>query len=638
MSDTRFIRYAAIFVAIIALAGTLAVPASAGVNIEIGQVRAAALQFVQEKFDLSPSAARHVMRQYEIKNGSAIIDNLELPEGAVMDFVRVDGNAAPGEPMVTYEGSGIMRPAHPQLCAQYVKAALAQEDPATRARLLRNIGEAVRRGWFVQTLTPEQRRNLEAYTLPGEKSGRTKAVQVIRILVVLTNFPHWNDRSPSASVRNLNDPDAARNHPFTPPPSSYEIDGNPGGPISTSTYRPAGLLNPSWNNTGIAPSGSGASTSNHPRIEYIVDGHPGTSVDLKEDWYDFLFSKNPVHHPYSLTNYYYANSQGRISIEGNRSDIVGPLESHHQLDKVPLGGTGNDFAVQPGTPIIRDIPDPGGKVLRAITADSSRDIIATLFYGNARSISAAQYYDPGASSPEWTDLTWSSSDVHTNPYDRRRQITKTSNFDSDWQLRVRIPGVNGGAWINVSPDYGWNADWDQGAGNTVFTSAEVLGSSPGNRLLSFCYYTHDHIVTNGAMGSHAYQLAHTRNVAGRVDDIGGTVDSPSDHVDRPKPYDHDTVDHAHPNMGFFEDPASNGGHTSAVWEGTVGQILADEGISPTGYNRHIYLYPSDVAAPGEGGSGTSGPWSGAHVIIPHSSVVLPVKSGLYLAAHEVGHT
>jgi hypothetical protein len=618
--------------------GLVASQASAGVNIEIGDVRAGALQFVQEKFDLSSSAAMQVMKRYEIMNGSSIIDDLEVPDGAVMDFVTVDGNAPAGEPMVTYEGSGIMRDAHPDLYAPYVKAALAQEDPATRAYLLKNIGEAVRRGWFIETLTPEQRKNLEAYTLPGEKAGRPKAAAVIRILVVLNNFPHWDDRSPSPSVHNVvtAPPPPLRNHPFVPPPSTQGLDGTPSGPISTSTYVPAGLNNPSWNNVGIAPVGSGASTSNHPRIDYVVDGHPGTSVDLKEDWFDFLFNRNPLYHTYSVTNYYYANSHGKISIEGNRSDIVGPLESHHMLDKVPLGGTGNSFSVQPGTPVLRSIPDPGGQVLRAITADSGSDTFATLFYGNARSLSAAEYIDYAATTPTWTALTWASSDVHTNTWDRRRQVTKTSNFDGDWGLQVRISGVNGGAWINVTPNAGWSADWDQGANQTLFTDAEILQSDVGNRLRTMCYYTHDHNFSSGT-GGQAYQLKHTRNSAGRVDDVGGTVDYTGWHRDRPKPMDHNVADHATPNMGYFEGPDSNGGHKFGNWLGDLAQVLNDEGIVATGYSRRISLYPSDVAGGNDQG-GTSGPWSGAHVFIPNSAVVLPVNAGLYLTAHELGHT
>ncbi len=617
MSISKTARYATALMTSVVLVGLIASQASAGVNIEVGQVRDGALQFVQEKFDLSPRAAAQTLKRFEMMNGASIIDNLELPEGAVMDFVKVDGQVAAGEPMVTYEGSGIMRAARPEFYAPYIKAALESADPATRARLLASVGEAQRRGWFVQTLTAEQRRNLEAYRLPGEKASSTKAVQVIRILVVLNNFPHWDDRSPSPGLYYQGGGD--RDHPFT--------QETPGGAISTSTYMPGGLN--SWSNTGIAPSGSGNSTANHPRIEYMVDGHPGTSVDLSEDWYDFLFNRNPLYHTYSVTNYYYANSHGNLSIDGNRSDIVGPLESHHKLDRVPLGGTGNDFAMQPGTPIIRDVPGTG---LRAITCDSGTDTIAALFYGSAGGLSGPMYLDPAATTPTWTDLTISGT--YRDQWDSRRIIIHTSNFDSDWLVRVNVGGVGN---RQVPVDAGWSLSSDQGSDACLFDGSDILQSDTGNRLMSMCYYTHDHAVEEGRMGSRPYQLRHLRNTAGRIDDVGGTVDYAGYHVDRPKPYDHDTQDHAMPNMGYFEGPDSNGGHKFGNWLGDLGQVLSDEGIVASGYNRRISLYPSDVAGGNDSG-GTSGPWSGAHVFIPNSAVVLPVNAGLYLTAHELGHT
>ena len=647
MSNASSVRFVAILATIIALTCALAPQASASVTVEIGQVRDAALKFVQEKFDLSPQAASHVMKQYEVRNGASIIDSLELPEGAVMDFVRLDGNAAPGEPMVTYEGSGIMRPARPEFYAAYIKKALETASPEERARLMRAIGEAVRRGWFVQELTPEQRRNLEAYTLPGDKTVDTKAAAVIRVLVVLNNFPHWDDRSPSPSVYDDQDPDAARNNPYVNPyVGTTGNGGTPAGPISTSTYQPGGLLTPAWDATGIPPIGTGGGTANHPRIDYVVDGHPGTSVDLKEDWYDFLYNRNPVNHTYSVTNFWYANSHGKISIEGNRGDIVGPLESHHILDRVPLlGGPGNDFAVQPGSPVIRDLPDIGGWGLRGISADAGTDTFALLFYGPGGGVGGAQYLDPDATTPAWTDLTYANSDVHRDAWDPRRVILKTSNFDADWQLRIFVGGVG---VVSVTPNAGFDLASGQaafGPGQTavigdnasLFTSADVLQSDVANRLLSMCYYTHDHVAPSGAMGGQPYQLLHTRNSAGRVDDIGGTVDNGRDHRDRPKPFDHSTIDHGMPNMGYFEGPDSNGGHVFGVWLGHTYQALADAGITPSGYNRSINLYPSDVAGGNDEG-GTSGPWNGAHVFIPNSSVVLPVNAGLYLAAHELGHT
>lgn len=623
MSDPRTVKCAAILVTVIALGAALVPPAEASVEVQIGQVRQAALQFVQQKFGLSPAAARHVMKQYEIRHGASIIDAVQLPEGAVLDFVRVNGNAAPGEPMVTYEGSGMLRPARPQFFAPYIQRALQEATPAERARLMRNIQEAMKRGWFVQEITPEQRRNLEAYLLPGQRPARTKQATVVRILVVLNNFPHWDDVSPSPARYDAHGGDN-REHPITVPPG-----GTPGGPLSTTNFTPNGLSNPSWDHSGIAPNGSGASTANHPRIQYDYAGRAGTSVDLRERWYDFLFNPNPIYHPYSVTNYYYANSHGKISIQGDRTDIVGPLESHHILDRIPLlGGPGNDYAIQPGTPVIRDVPGTG---LRGISADSTTDTIATLGYTDRINVSNVQRWDATASPPQWRDLKI--TNTYPDPYDSRRLVVKVENFNENDQLRCFAGGPR-----TFTADVGFNLDNDQGEDASLLTEADVMQSDEGNRLLSMCYYTHDHAFDTSPAGR-PYQLAHTRNSKGRIDDIGGTVDNVQDHRDRPKPYDHDTRDHTMPNMGYFEGPDSNGGHTFGVWLGHVSQVLADEGIIPTGYSRRIYLYPADATTDDYSDTGGSaGPWSGAHVFIPNSSVVLPESAGLYVTAHELGHT
>jgi len=604
-------RCAVFLVCAIILTGLVAPQTQAAVTIDIGDYRAAALDFVQQKFGLSRDAAITVMHRYEDMHGAKIIDTLDLPEGAVLDFVRVDGNAPDPSSMVTFEGSGVLREAHPRLFYPIIREVLEKAPPGEREHVLANIREALKRGWFVQTITQEQRDHLLNYRLPGEKPMRAKAPRRVRILVVLNNFPYWNDISPSPGAY---DSGGDREHPV-----SEALDlHTPGGHIDTTTLRPAGLDSPTWSATGEAPQGgTNASVSNHPRLEYTVSGRTGTSVDLKERWFDFLFN---VNNPLSVTNYYYANSHANIAIEGDRSDIVGPLESHHILDRIPyLGGPGHDYAIQPGTPIVRREPGTG---LWGVSADSGEDLIGTLGYNGTVSIGAVQIWDDANS--EWDDLEVTQR--VTDPYDSRRYIVKTASFDDDDRIRARI----GGTWRNVPIDAGFSLD------DTTFTSAEIIGSEPGNRLLSMCYYTHDHIVENGRLGTRPYQLRHMQNSAGRVDDILGTVDDPDWHYIRPFPYDHDVQDHRDPNWGYFEDPNSVGAHNFGVWLGHLNAVMNDNGIAPSGYSCRINLYPSDAAGSQDTG-GTSGPWSGTHVFIPNSSVVLPSDAGLYLAAHELGH-
>ncbi|MGD9495453.1 MAG: carboxypeptidase regulatory-like domain-containing protein [Armatimonadota bacterium] len=611
-------RFAVLPVCAIILLGVLAPAAHAVVTIEIGDYRDLALDFVQWKFGVSREQALSVVHHYEQMHGSRIIDRLELPEGAVLDFVTVDGRAADPDCMVTYEGSGILRTARPQLFYPRIQEVLEKSPPGERQHIMENIRSALERGWFVQEITPAQRQNLLNSRAPGEAQMRPQAVRRVRILVVLNNFPHWDDRAPSRSTYDSGGP---REHPVSEPESWH----TPAGPLSTSDLLPAGLANPAWSATGMAPAGgTNAAVTNHPRIEYTVNGRTGTSVDLQERWYNFLFDLN---NPLSVANYYFANSHANLSIEGNRSDIVGPLESHHILDRIPyLGGAGHNYAVQPGTPVIRAgsgsdyMGVPG---LRGLSLDSGTDLIGTIGWTSRIPIQAVQR-DTDNDGSGWDALA---IDLRAQPIGNR-YVVDTAGFDSDDGIQVLI----GGSWVNITSrmDLGFSLS------DTLLTSSDVLGSDEGNRLLSMCYYTHDHIVTNGSMGERPYQLRHLRNSAGRVDDIIGTVDDPQEHYRRPKPYDHDHLDHAAPNMGYFENPNSNGGHTYGVWLSHLDNVMADHGIVPTGYDCRIALYPSDAAGSQDTG-GTSGPWSGAHVFIPNSAVVLPSDAGLYLTAHELGH-
>ncbi len=619
MRITVATRFVVLPTCAIILMGLFVPSVRAAVTIEIGDYRALAQDFVQQKFGLSRAQALTVMHQYEQMHGDRIIDRLELPEGAVLDFVTVDGNAADPDCSVTYDGSGVLCSAPSRLFYARLQDILQNAPPEERRHLLDSMRAAAERGWFVQEITPEQRDNLlNNNRAPGEPQMRPQALRRVRILVVLNNFPQWNDVSPS---RGTYDNGGDREHPV----SETENWHTPGGPLSDSDYLPDGLSNPAWNATGIPPAGgTNAGVSNHPRVEYTVDGHPGTSVDLQERWYSFLFDRN---NPLSVANYYFANSHANLSIEGNRSDIIGPLESHHMLDRIAyLAGPGYDYAVQPGTPVIRQ--DSGADYLgvpglRGLSIDSGNDTIATIGWNSTIPIGAV-LRDTDNDGSGWDPLD---INVRATP-PGNRYVVETEGFDDDDGIQVWI----GGSWVNIT------SRMDRGFAlpNTLLTSADLMGSAPGNRLLSMCYYTHDHAVTNGSMGERPYQLRHLENSAGRVDDIAGTEDNPDWHYDRPKPYDHDTQDHAQPNAGYFEGPDSNGGHTYGVWLSHLHQVMADNGIVAAGYDCTIHLYPSDAAAAQDAG-GTSGPWSGGHVFIPNSAVVLPSDAGLYLSAHELGH-
>ena len=431
MRITVATRLAVLPICAIILMGLFVPAARAAVTIEIGDYRALAQDFVQHKFGLSHEQALTVMHQYEERAGHRIIDTLELPEGAVLDFVTVDGQAADPACSVTYDGSGVLCSAPSRLFYSRLQEILQNAPPDERRHLLESMRAAAERGWFVQEITPEQRDNLlNNNRAPGEAQMRPQAVRRVRLLVVLNNFPQWDDVSPS---RGTYDEGGDREHPL----SEAENWHTPGGPLSDSDYLPDGLANPTWSATGIPAVGTNASVSNHPRIEYTVEGRPGTSVDLQERWYTFLFDLN---NPLSVANYYFANSHANLSIEGNRSDIVGPLESHHILDRIPyLGGPGYDYAVQPGTPVIRQATGPyymGIPGLRGLSVDSGNDTIATIGWTSTISISGVEY-DTDNDGSGWDARAISAT---ASPPGLRR-VVETEAFEDDDGLRARIGGT-----------------------------------------------------------------------------------------------------------------------------------------------------------------------------------------------------
>lgn len=624
-------RLVVIFVCAIILGGFTAPPSHAAVTVEIGDNRAHALKFVQERFGLSESAALSVLQRHEQLHGDRIIDALDLPSGAVMDFVRVDGEVSDPSAMVTYEGSGVLLEARHDLFFPHVSQMIDGLPADEREHVMKNIRAAIERGWFVQTIDQQQRdAMMRNNRRPGEELITPQQVRRVRLLVVLNNFPRWDDRAPTPSSY---DQGGDREHPVSQTHNWY----TPGGVLSTSNYQPGGLTN--WSHTGTSPTGgTNSAVSNHPRIEYRENGQVGTAVHLKERWFNLLFDNN---NPLSVSRYYFANSHGNLSIEGNRSDIVGPLESRHQLDRVShipnIGGIGYDYAIQPGTPVIRRIPEPppaqlpyGVPNLRGLSSDSSRNIIGTLGYSGSVNIFSLERQTGGTGA--WAALAINARRL--DQYDNRRMIFETAAFNANDNLRA----VVGGVARSIPVNQGFNLNASQGVGATLLSESDVLGGAMGNRLLSMCYYTHDHLARPGQMGSRPYQLRHLRSnhSTSIIDDICGTVEVSADRFPRPAPYDHDITDHSRANMGFFEHPDSTGNHNYQQWLSHLNQVLNDYGIDRSSYDAQISLYPSDNAA-GIDQGGTSGPWSGAHVFIPNSAVVLPSDAGLYLTAHELGH-
>ncbi len=572
------------------------------IEIGLGPVREQTAQWLMETRGLSERQACKLMHRTEAETGLQILERFSLPEGTLMDFVEVNGAAAPGEPVVQHQGCGMFMSPHSEYGRKFWAEVEKRKGTPWYDNLMRNIGEAYDRGYFTPKLGPQQIANLQRTRRPGEARTRVVATPY-RALVISVRFPAWNDRNPApggGTVPNWYD------GPHGGWASHWigQEGETPGGPLD-GNGAPVGLVSPSWGDT-------------HARV--WPDTYPN-DLDLINYWYTVLFDPS---NPNSIKNYYFQNSHGHVAFTGDRTDVTGWLDSNHHLDRVPVGRmpATHGHLRQPGTPVIRPI---GGSNRIAYASATSDNRVTVLFsnYGISGRTSRGNYTveSPVGDTPP-TIIDLSNATVRADPRDSRRiSIIGTAT-------------LSGGDSFQVTFDNGTLVDTETGSvdgtvslSNTLLTTSDIVSTRAWNRLKSFCYYVHDHnLPVHPRTSTRPYQLRHIRNSAGRIDDVGGTEERNSDHEERPYPYDHDMTDHNDPNLGVFEHPNSTGRHNSGTFRSDVDRVLQDYGMSKAGYDRFIYLYSSDT---------------GGSTFIPHasgSSIVVPEDAGLTLLAHELGHT
>ncbi len=648
--ETRFPRHRSIssLLVILTLAAVIfgALPAQAR-WLDLGPVRDYAQQWLCGTRGMTPDAAKAYMRHMEEQKGNRIIERQWVPNNVVFDVLKLDGTAPPGRPMLTYEKSVHVFTPESAFGRVFCRAMEGQELPGAFPRIRGDYEAARRRGYFSIRLTPQQRdRLLHPEKYPGRK--RVAAATPYRVTIIATKFPAWTDQPPAtgAYYRPMATPVMMRHHPISgvPPDNTARpwLGEQPGGRIVDGNQ--AGVQNP-WG-------------TEHPAVG------PQTYTDplaFQLHWENLLFNKA---NPNSVTNWFFENSHGLISYEGNRSDIWAWPESRHVLDRqtqdqAPI------YLQWPGTPIIRtnatwwsshnasSSPKAWGTSPNKwtfswtdsrITIMRQSDAMPSTLSGAGLSVNDdggtddnddgdIQYWDATASA--WRDVTFDSDDYVRDAYDARRATITTGHSSDNNTLRLRNFTLGAGPFDQTG---GLTYSFD---GTLPDNSTEIIdpqGYGPGvyapksARLKSFCYYTHDHMFSTSAS---AYQLEHRRE-GSTIDDIGGGTESTSDRKDRDKePYDHDVHDHSFPTMGYFHYPNNNnaGNHSDGGWHADANRIMADYGITTNG--AVWYIYPGGAA---DESGGTSGPWSGAHVFIPNSGGTLPENAALGLVAHEWSHT
>ncbi|MBC7286622.1 MAG: Ig-like domain-containing protein, partial [Armatimonadetes bacterium] len=637
-------------------------------DVYIGPETEKFIRFVQEQFGVGRSAAIDFMHRAGREQNARIIDRFNLPAGALVDFIEVDGSR-PGATSARFLGTGRVFPALSEeglaFWRIFERAALRHGwDKAYRAMAeLRRRGIVIAPAWF----------GAGTSTATGAvRLVNTAATQAtsIRVAVILARFPAWRDQSPQSDGRTQSY--AAGRH-YAPDDTGRLRNVEGLGPNYIDWYidSPGGALLPD----GGIPVGTQVQWDDeHPeRAPQSYDGP--TPLAAQEYWYKRLFDLNfpgsgsgEPNWPASLHNYYWENSHGKIDITGQRTDVYGWIESHHILDRLPYPqGPDPVYMIQPGTPIIRpsdEIVAADGvdrPILRASLTDQKLTILYKQEYLTGsppmpRLFAYQQDVDGSTSGnqPGWVEIqigAAGATNVIPDPYDRRRwtyvKVSWKFTDQADPTKTIDYKVWPGQDWRVQNLGYTWQRGergympQDQGCGalpNTLFTRNDVLGSAPGNRFKSFDYYCHDHFV-NTSRGP--YQIEHIYH-GSYVDDIGGDSEPVSARKPRAFPFDCGMPQALggsdRPQLGFFHYPNNDnqGGHSAGEMRADVNLAMADLGISLSGpYDRIMYVF----AGPGLGeGGGSAGNWG---TIIAHAGgnmITVGEDAAMTIVAHELGHT
>jgi len=671
MSDSKLHLFRSQVIALALIALVVSVPAFAArtpvVKVKMEGAREQAASFYADQFSVSKKTASRYVGRQERERQVKIIDEAELPEGALLDFYRVRNHEDPAK-RVDFEGRGKLVYATSYLGRYYKEILFGLLNTKQRDDAIKLLKQARDHGFMVVPT---------ALDAGGPGTVRTAAAQTVTVIVIIPEFPHWVDPRPRS------DGDTSREAPPTdvyyqtgdefdlPPLRSYPMNGNnhaweQGDPAHWFADSPGGTLDGGIPE-GLTEPTTAAWSGDNPTATSNPDGHPRAGGEewkpeftLQNHWFNLVFNKA---NPNSLHNYYYQNSHGHISLEGDTSNVVGWVHDHHVLDRAPYP-IGVLYAVQPGTPILRPTDPTGPGIVRAslyaegltLFLRSNAVPSVRLWVWQNQDINSAVDDDQFGE----VELILSGGSTVWDPWEHRRYtLLDGDNWEfvdlGDATERIDYEPVANGSWRCRATFGGTTYEWSstnpglvtgsspgnsnyrgqaRGCGSlsgTTFTSADILGSADGNRLKSFCYYIHDHRFSAGAS---AYQLSTTRQPGGYGDPIAGSVDQSSDRVDRAQPFDHDMRDHSFPNAGaVLSSNSDTPGHSSDAMRGDVYNTLNDQGISYSAYTKEIFIFPDGSQSEGDPNAS----------IIPHAqlggrTLVVPEGAGLTLLAHEMGHT
>lgn len=692
------------------------------VRINLGEQRKSGIEFLMKQRGISREAADRLARQYELKNGSRILDYVDVPEGAQLDFWKVRNHPDPAK-RVEFGGRGTIVDATSYLGRNYKELLFGLLNTSQRQDALALLKQARDTGFMIIPTAMQ--------TGPG--TVNTAAAQTFTIGVIVPEFPHWIDMRPVGNgtpgqrsgtfyQSNVTTPPGVKVFPIRPGgggdggplggwnpsdtsihnynweewPGEYYAD-SPGGPINTSGM-PLGLANntSAWSGSGVTAT---TNADGHPH--YGGDERPGSvyaesPLQLRQRLYDLFFNKALTS---SLYTWFYNNTHAHISVEGSPSSIIGWIDDHHVLDRLPRGSS-NYYAVQPGTPFLRPQDPNGPGIVRASLWQNGSTNGLTLFFrkdvdnlslGQIQ-LTAFQTQDvDSATSGTQTgnmviDISSSGrSTIYADPWDHRRWTIT----DSDWEFvdqgdatkRIDFVLARGSSWsCQVSGHAGelgaspvtWNnastgyRNQGQGCGDFpayqplpgvnvprtlaytgdtvsprtatgVVNSDDTVGSQMGNRLMSFCYYAH-----NGSYGDPLFSTFSSSGSAYQLQ----TLRNSSGETDPIAGYVDDSRDRAPRFYPFDHDMRDHSFPNMGGYFGTSSQYHTDaqcwadvtQVMEDQGitYDNYDQLI---LMYPGEEEDARGGESRNRGGFIAHSGNPIPVSTGagVLLLAHEICH-
>lgn len=350
--------------------------------------QASAVEFLQKRDGVSREAAEREIMRLRRESKLKPMDEMSMPVGAQVDFYTVDGTTTPQS--AKYDGSAkVVDAKSPMAGAYYEAAADYYKEELKKPELLDRLTLMKKKGYLLVPLAWAS--FLEGATQAGRDitTAATGQVTQTHIAVVCTRFPAWRDVSPRS--------DGDTNADDTPHWGIYDDQnqgnyGNTFGDTSEIVYRqnpPVGQqsyvqgrqnyavttdadigFGPGtdlpWPNSyfdspgGIFTTASGTygvprglpDQWDHTHAAVDPDAARKDTIALQNYFYDMIY--NQASNVWSMSNFFYEQTNGRRRLFGERTDVIGWLFSRHQLNRFPYQvGGGNDTFAFPGTPLIR---------------------------------------------------------------------------------------------------------------------------------------------------------------------------------------------------------------------------------------------------------------------------------------------